>query len=151
MQDWYKRQGFNPWVRKIPWKRQWQSTPVFLPGESPMDTGAWQAMVHSVAKSWTRLKWLSTLAHMLCLIKDYGRTWLDEELRGMEGIGLWIGWQVPGLGFDLIMGATEDFQRKWHNKNNGLGSFVWWLRTGFNRNTVLKLWNVGSLDQGIIH
>ena len=25
--------GFNPWVRKIPWRRKWQPTPVFLPGE----------------------------------------------------------------------------------------------------------------------
>ena len=30
-----KRRGFNPWVRKIPWIRAWQPTPVFLPGESP--------------------------------------------------------------------------------------------------------------------
>ena len=29
-----KRQGFNPWVRKIPWRRKWQPSPVFLPGES---------------------------------------------------------------------------------------------------------------------
>ena len=29
-----KRCGFNPWVRKIPWRRAWQPTPVFLPGES---------------------------------------------------------------------------------------------------------------------
>ena len=28
------RQGFDPWVRKIPCKRAWQPTPVFLPGES---------------------------------------------------------------------------------------------------------------------
>ena len=27
--------SFNPWVGKIPWKRAWHSTPVFLPGESP--------------------------------------------------------------------------------------------------------------------
>ena len=27
--------GFNPWVRKIPWSRKWQPTPVFLPGEFP--------------------------------------------------------------------------------------------------------------------
>ena len=26
--------GFNPWVRKIPWKRAWQHTPAFLLGES---------------------------------------------------------------------------------------------------------------------
>ena len=25
------RPGFNPWVGKIPWRRKWQPTPVFLP------------------------------------------------------------------------------------------------------------------------
>ena len=25
--------GFNPWVRKIPWSRKWQPTPVLLPGK----------------------------------------------------------------------------------------------------------------------
>ena len=25
---------FNPWVGKIPWRKEWQPTPVFLPGES---------------------------------------------------------------------------------------------------------------------
>ena len=30
----HKRRGFEPWVGKIPWRRAWQSTPVFLPGES---------------------------------------------------------------------------------------------------------------------
>ena len=30
----HKRPGFYPWVRKIPWRRAWQSTPVFLPRES---------------------------------------------------------------------------------------------------------------------
>ena len=29
-----RRLGFNPWVRKIPRRRKWQPTPVFLPGES---------------------------------------------------------------------------------------------------------------------
>ena len=28
------RPRFDPWVGKIPWRRKWQSTPVFLPGES---------------------------------------------------------------------------------------------------------------------
>ena len=26
--------GFDLWVRKIPWRRKWQPTPVFLPGQS---------------------------------------------------------------------------------------------------------------------
>ena len=28
------RLAFDPWVRKIPWRRAWQPTPVSLPGES---------------------------------------------------------------------------------------------------------------------
>ena len=30
----YTRYGFNPWVGKILWRRKWQPSPVFLPGES---------------------------------------------------------------------------------------------------------------------
>ena len=30
----HRRCRFDPWVRKIPWRRVWQPTPVFLPGES---------------------------------------------------------------------------------------------------------------------
>ena len=29
-----KRHRFDPWVRKIPWRKKWQATPVFLPGEA---------------------------------------------------------------------------------------------------------------------
>ena len=30
----YRRPGFNSWVEKIPWRRKWQPTPGFLPGQS---------------------------------------------------------------------------------------------------------------------
>ena len=30
----HQRLRFDPWVRKIPWRRARQPTPVFLPGES---------------------------------------------------------------------------------------------------------------------
>ena len=30
----YRVRMFSPWVGKIPWRRKWQHTPVFLPGES---------------------------------------------------------------------------------------------------------------------
>ena len=31
----HRRTGvFDPWVGKVPWRRKWQHTPVFLPGES---------------------------------------------------------------------------------------------------------------------
>jgi len=29
-----RRHRFDPWVGKIPWRREWLPTPVFLPGES---------------------------------------------------------------------------------------------------------------------
>ena len=35
----HKRHGFDPWVGKIPWQREWQPTSVFLPGESPWTEG----------------------------------------------------------------------------------------------------------------
>ena len=28
-----RRPGFKPWVRKIPWRKEWQLTSIFLPGE----------------------------------------------------------------------------------------------------------------------
>ena len=28
-----RRPRFDPWVGKIPWRREWQPTPVFLPGD----------------------------------------------------------------------------------------------------------------------
>ena len=30
----YKRHRFCPWLGKIPWRRAWKPTPVFMPGES---------------------------------------------------------------------------------------------------------------------
>ena len=54
-----KGHGFSPWVGKIPWRRQWQLTPVFLPGESHGQRSLAGYTVHRVAKSRTRLKQLN--------------------------------------------------------------------------------------------
>ena len=56
-----KRYRFHPRVGRMPWRREWEPTPIFLPGD-PVDRGDWQARVHGVTKSRTRLKQLSTLA-----------------------------------------------------------------------------------------
>ena len=57
-----KRHKFDPWVRKIPWRRAWQPTPSCL--KNPTDRGAWQAVVYRIAKSWTGLKQLTMQAHV---------------------------------------------------------------------------------------
>ena len=43
---------FDPRVGKMPWRRKWQPTPVFLPGGSH---GQRRATVHGIAKSRTQL------------------------------------------------------------------------------------------------
>ena len=40
---------FDPWVRKVPWRREWLPSLVFVP-ENSMDRGAWLATVHAVAR-----------------------------------------------------------------------------------------------------
>ena len=41
-----RRHRFDLWVRKIPWRRKWQQTPVFLPGKIPWteEPGGLQSM-----------------------------------------------------------------------------------------------------------
>ena len=67
-----KRPGLDPWVRKIPWRGAWQPLQYFCL-ENSMDRGAWQAIVHRVTKSQTRLKWLSTQHTLL-----YGSTLISN-------------------------------------------------------------------------
>ena len=37
----HRRCEFNPWIRKIPWRRKWQATPIILPGKS----NGWRSLV----------------------------------------------------------------------------------------------------------
>ena len=55
------RLGLDLGVGKIPWRREWQPTPVFLPGESH---GKRRDAFHRVAKNQTWLKQLSRHACM---------------------------------------------------------------------------------------
>ena len=51
-----RRPGFDPWIGKIPWKREWLPTLVFLPGEIHGERDLVGYTVHGVAHSW---RWLS--------------------------------------------------------------------------------------------
>ena len=48
----HRRLRFDPFVGKSTWKRSWQPTAAFLPGQSH-NRGAWQAAVQGVSKSQT--------------------------------------------------------------------------------------------------
>ena len=49
----WRRPRFDSWVGKIPWRREWLPTPVFLPGESHGQRSLVGYTVRGVTKSWT--------------------------------------------------------------------------------------------------
>ena len=52
----HRRHGFNPWVRKIPWRRKMATHSSILAWKiNPMDKEAWWDTVQRVAKSPTQL------------------------------------------------------------------------------------------------
>ena len=58
----HKRRGFDPWVVKIPWRRAWPPTPVFLPGEyrGLRSLTSYHLWCRRVRQDWS---WLSMHAH----------------------------------------------------------------------------------------
>ena len=83
----HKRHGYDPWVRKIPWRRKWQSTPICLPGKS---RGQWRlaAIVHGVTKSQIWLKQLSmhTPTEMLLnIIQFHSKEWPGSKSQWCQG------------------------------------------------------------------
>ena len=68
-----KRPGFDSWVRKIPWRREWLSTPVFLHGEFHGQ----RSRKESDATEW--------LTHSLSLSQSYVVIWLNSNQRKPEG------------------------------------------------------------------
>ena len=67
----HMRHGFDSWVRKISWRREWQPIPVFLPGEvrgqrSLAGPSPWG---HRVRHSWTHaLEHTHIYTHWLLLL-----------------------------------------------------------------------------------
>ena len=68
-------EGSYAWVRKTPWSRTWQPTPVFLPGKFHGQRILWAA-VHGVAKS---QKQLST--HTLSYAEEKTEVQREEVTR----------------------------------------------------------------------
>ena len=66
-------------------RRRWQPTPVLLPRKSH-DRGAWQAAVHGVAKSWTRLSDFAFNFHF---------HELEKEMATHASV---LAWRIPGTG-----------------------------------------------------
>ena len=106
----HKKHGFDPWVRKNPWRRKWQSTSLFCL-ENPMDRGAWQAMVQRVPKS---QPWLNQL----------GMHWVSgkREIRLLANITFQnkTRVRVSEGGATQLWSQTSGFQGMWWLKEENL-------------------------------
>ena len=78
-----KRYRADPWVRKIPWRRAWQPTPVFLPGEYPWteEPGGLQAM----GSQRVRCTWVSEHTHRE-IVEDRGAWCAAAHLVAESGM-----------------------------------------------------------------
>ena len=98
-----KRYGFNPWVRKIPWRRAWQPTPIFLPGGSHQERSLAGYSPECCKESDSRdlapgdgtSKWLA---------REGGAPWMEFILlqkklhRSLFPSSIWLWWKDHHLG-----------------------------------------------------
>ena len=96
-----KRHRFNLWVRKIPWRRAWQPTPVYLPGESPWteEPSRLQSIgLQRVRRGWSDLAahtcWLPHLRRSLPLTTFSPLKFLKRELYKVLW-KVWCLWLLP--------------------------------------------------------
>ena len=61
-----RRHRFDPWIRKVPWRRKWKPTPVFLPGKSHAERSlvGYKRVRHTFATKQQH----PTLGHMTCWV-----------------------------------------------------------------------------------
>ena len=112
MSKWYtihKRHGFHPWVRKIPWRRKWQPTPVFLPekahgqrslaGYSPKCPNELDMTERPCmhAPNYERRFFTSSFVHLInqyILSACLSKVWADSEYAVVSNNHTYISWAI---------------------------------------------------------
>ena len=104
-----RRPGFNPWVRKIPWRRKWQPTLVFLLGESHGQRSL-EGYSPWVAESaqWSRgagdtLAWLAWEEDLTLL----------QASESQQFGSLYLGQDEPGSSWENDLQLSWDNNRSW--------------------------------------
>ena len=76
-----QRQGFDPWVRKVPWSRKGNLVQ-YSCLENSMERGVWWAIVHGVAESNTMEAASLSLSLFLNSREDQNLFWAIQSLLG---------------------------------------------------------------------
>ena len=90
-----RRCRFNPWVGKIPWRRKWQPTPVFLPRKSHkqrclIDCSPPGSSVHGIFQA-IRLEWVPFPSPGG---SSWSRNWTHISCTGRWVLYPWATWEV---------------------------------------------------------
>ena len=86
-----KRLGFSPWVGKIPWRRKWHPTPIFLPGESH----GWRSLVGCSPRSHKELDATDRLSRRTPILGAF----LLMSMMASSLIDAFLVTQCPSLSF----------------------------------------------------
>ena len=83
---------FDPWVGKSPWRRKWQPTPVFLPGESQ----GWRSLVEpgrlpSMGSPRVEHNWATSLSFSVYWMFSFWLCWVFTAVRmpAFSSCGMW--------------------------------------------------------------
>ena len=92
-----KRCRFDPWVGKMPWRRKWHPTPIFLPGTSHAQRSLVGYSPRGCKES-DATERLSTQPHKnmwLLLLSHFSRVWFCATHR-LQPTRLLCPWDSPG-------------------------------------------------------
>ena len=89
----HRGRGLDPWVRKIPWRRKWQPTPVFLPGESLGRGSQNQIRLKQLLMHWRRQENCP-----LCTKGTFTCQSLEPVIITFFKQKMWISWGSLGRG-----------------------------------------------------
>ena len=87
--------GFDPWVRKIPWRRKWQFAPVFLPWKNILVHGRIFLSIEEYSRPW-KISWT----------EEPGRLQYKGSQRVKHN---WMTEHVTGE----LLSCTNEFRRCW--------------------------------------
>ena len=93
-----KRHGLDPWVRKIPWRRKWQPTPVFLPRkfQGQRSLAGYSPWGPNESYMTEQLNWTATKCHMWALFGSWLKWTNCGKKTQVAFHHLWWGISPPG-------------------------------------------------------
>ena len=99
----WRRPGFDPWVRKICWRRKWQSTPVLLPGKSHeqrsligyspwghKESDMTERLHFTIIEDYAVLKWFLPTVFNNSRMKKQSKNWLTCTHRYIKSSTLYV-------------------------------------------------------------